>query len=107
MTILGETAFIDASTSFDDRISPTNIEGLSVGDIVASRIEPKPAGTEFEVHGKVAVLDTGGSSFNLSQLNVDCGTAILDDFNGATIAKVILGITVETDGGTIYNFIRE
>jgi hypothetical protein len=110
LVILGQTIFIDANTSFDDRITPADINGLSVGDIVevsgefnadgditASRIETKPAGTEFEIHGKIAALDTGAQSFNLSQLSVDYSSAVLDDFNASGLAN---GDFIEVKGST-------
>ena len=64
LVVLGQTVLVAADTSFDDSFSPASLDGVSIGqivevsgqfdangDIVASRIEPKPAGTQFEVHG--------------------------------------------------------
>ena len=93
LTVLGQLVHVDADTSFDDRISPASLEGLTVGDIVevsgflradgsigATRIEPKAAGGEFEVTGSVANLDTGALTFTLGGLTVDYSAAQLDDF---------------------------
>ncbi|MGB5255894.1 MAG: DUF5666 domain-containing protein, partial [Woeseiaceae bacterium] len=79
IVVLGQTVLINAETSFDDSISPAAIDGLSVDDIVevsglvdasgritATRIELKPAGTEFEVLGIVSNLDSGNSLFNIN-----------------------------------------
>ena len=95
VTVLGQLVHVDADTSFDDSISPASLEGLAVGDIVeisgflradgsigATRIEPKPAGGEFEVTGSVASLDTGALTFTLGGLTVDYSAAQLDDFPG-------------------------
>lgn len=110
LVVLGQIVLISGTTSFDDRISPANLSGLTVGDIVevsgefngdgdivASRIEPKPAGTEFEVHGTVAGLDTSAQTFTLKALTVAYGTAVLDDFGAGGIAA---GDFVEVKGST-------
>ena len=93
LTVLGQLVHVDADTSFDDRISPASLDGLTAGDIVevsgflradgsigATRIEPKAAGGEFEVTGSVANLDTGALAFTLGGLTVDYSAAQLDDF---------------------------
>ena len=64
-------------------------------NIVATRIEPKPAGTQFEVHGIVASLDTTNTFFNLYNLVVDYGSATLDNFPGSQIS---VGDFVEAKG---------
>lgn len=98
LVVLGQTVLVRAETSFDDGFSPASIEGVNVGqivevsgqfdangDIVATRIEPKPAGTQFEVHGTVAALDTANSVFMLGGLTVDYSAATLDNFPGGQI----------------------
>ncbi len=95
ITVLEQLVHIDADTSFDDSISPPSIEGIDVGDIVevsgfrradgsisATRIEPKPAGGEFEVTGIVSNL--GASTFQINALVVDFSAAQLDDFPTGT-----------------------
>jgi len=108
LVVLGQTVLVVADTSFDDSFSPASLDGVSTGqivevsgqfdangDIVASRIEPKPAGTQFEVHGTVSNHDAAAQTFNLAALVVDYGSAILDDFPGGMIAN---GDFVEAKG---------
>lgn len=109
IVVLGQTVLIDPETSFDDSISPSSIEGLSVdsiveisglvdatGRITATRIERKAAGTEFEVLGIVSNLDSNNLRFNINDLVVDYGNATLDnDFPGGQISP---GDFVEAKG---------
>jgi uncharacterized protein DUF5666 len=108
LVVLGQTVVAGPDTSFDDGFSPASLEGVSVaqivevsgqfdanGDIIATRIEPKPAGTQFEVHGTVSALDTGNMVFNLSNLVVDFSAATLDNFPGGLISD---GDFVEAKG---------
>ncbi|WP_306253299.1 DUF5666 domain-containing protein [Parvularcula sp. IMCC14364] len=96
LTILGQTVIITGTTSFDDSISPASIAGLSVNDVVevsgqfdanrdiiAFRIEPKPANSEFEVHGFIENLNATNFTFNLNSLSVDYMTALIDNDFGA------------------------
>jgi hypothetical protein len=62
---------------------------------VATRIEPKPAGSQFEVHGNVAALDDVNFTFTLGDLVVDYSNATLDDFPGGQITT---GDFVEAKG---------
>ena len=111
LVVLGQTVLISLDTSFDDSFSPASLEGVSVGqivevsgqfdangNIVATRIEPKPAGTMFEVHGTVAGLNTTAQTFNLNALVVDYSSATLDNFAGGQIAE---GDFVEAKGMTL------
>ncbi len=95
-------------TTFDDGFNPASLDGVIVtqivevsgqidanGDIVATRIEPKPAGTQFEVHGTVSALDSGNMLFNLRNLVVDFSSATLDNFAGGQISE---GDFVEAKG---------
>ena len=106
--VLGQTVLVDASTVFDDRIPTASLAGLAVGgivevsgfvhasgDILATRIEPRAAGTEFEVRGVVSELDAGARRFSLGTLRVDYANATLADFDGAGIAN---GQLVEVKG---------
>ena len=93
------------------------IDGLSVdnivevsglvaanGDITATCIELKPAGTEFEVLGIVSALDSGNMLFNINDPAVDYSGATLDnDFPGGQIND---GDFVEAKGMSL-NFDRE
>ena len=108
LVVLGQTVLVSLDTSFDDSFSPAALEGVSVGqivevsgqfdangNIVATRIEPKPAGTLFEVHGTVTGLDTTAQTFSLNALVVDYSSATLDNFVGGQIAE---GDFVEAKG---------
>jgi hypothetical protein len=118
LVVLGQTVVIGAATSFDDSIQPRSLAGLVVGDIVevsglvmadggisATRIEKKPAGSEFEVHGTVSGLDTANQSFSLNALVVDYSAAQLDDFPGGQIengqAVEAKGILLDANGALI------
>lgn len=108
MVVLGQTVLISPETSFDDSISPASIDGLNVDDIVevsglvdssgritATRIELKPAGTEFEVLGTVSNVDTANLLFNITGLVVNYSGATLDNFAGGQISN---GDFVEAKG---------
>ena len=107
LVVLGQTVAITADTSFDDGIVPASLDGLSVGDIVevsgqvdadgrivATRIELKPAGTQFELHGTVSNLDTGAMTFSLGNQVVDYSSAMMNDFSG----QIAEGDFVEAKG---------
>lgn len=109
--VLGQTVRVSPETSFDDGLSPASLEGVSTGqivevsgqfdangDIVATRIELKPAGTQYEVHGTVSALDTANMVFNLSNLIVDFSAASLDNFPSSQISN---GDFVEAKGSTL------
>lgn len=111
LVVLGQTVFVTADTSFDDSFSPASLDGVSVdqivevtgqfdanGDIVATRLEPKPAGSEYEVHGNVAALDDVNFTFTLGSLEVDYSNAMLDDFPGGQISN---GDLVEAKGTSL------
>lgn len=111
LVVLGQSVIVDSGTSFDDSFSPASLDGVNVGQlveisgqfdanggIVATRIEPKPAGTEFEVHGTVANLDTAAMAFSLNALVVDYSSAVLDDFAGGQISE---GDFVEAKGTSL------
>ena len=108
LTVLGQQVLVRAETLFDDDFSPASIEGVSLnqvvevsgqfdanGNIVASRIEPEPAGVGFEVHGFVTSLDAAALTFSLNALVVDYSGAQLDDFPGGQIRE---GDFVEAEG---------
>jgi len=111
LVVMGQTVFVTLDTSFDDSFSPASLEGVSldqivevtgqftdVSDIVATRIEPKPAGTQFEVHGTVSSLNNTNMLFNLRGLVVDFSSAIIQDFPGGQITD---GDFVEAKGMSI------
>jgi len=111
IVVLGQTVLINPETSFDDSFSAASIAGLAEGDIVevsglvdangritATRIELKPAGTEFEVLGIVSNLDSANFRFNINDLVVDYSGATLDNFSGGQIAD---GDFVEAKGMSV------
>lgn len=98
LVVLGQTILVRPGTSFDDNISPASLNGLAVTDIVevygfftatgeieATRIEKKPLGTQFEVHGTVSNHSAANFMFSINNLNVDYASALLDDFPGGQI----------------------
>lgn len=98
LVVLGQTVLVSPDTSFDNRFTPASLEGVSVAqivevsgqidannNIVATRIEPKLIGTQFEVHGTVSNLDRAFMSFNINNLVVDYSGATLDNFPGGEI----------------------
>ncbi len=108
LVVLGQTILVRPSTSFDDNISPASLNGLAVDDIVevygfftatgeieATRIEKKPLGTQFEVHGTVSNHSAANFMFSINNLNVDYTNALLDNFPGGQISD---GDFVEAKG---------
>ena len=108
LVVLGQIVLVRPETSFDDSFTTPSLEGVSVGQIVeisgqidangnvvATRIEPKPAGTQFEVHGTVSNLDAANLRFNINNLVVDYSGAALDNFPGGQIGN---GDFVEAKG---------
>lgn len=109
---LGQTVRVGAETSFDDRIQGGSLAGLAVGMIVevsglgesdgsirATRIEPKPAGTELELTGVVSAHDAFARRFSINAQVVDYSAVnLLQDFPAAGIAN---GQTVEVKGGAV------
>jgi hypothetical protein len=109
--VLGQTVLVRPETSFDDSFSPTSIDGISLGqvievsgqvdangNVVATRIELKPAATQFEVHGLVSSLDAASMVFEIHGLTVDFSSATLNDFPGGQITD---GDFVEAKGSTL------
>jgi len=111
LVVLGQTVSTGPDTSFDDNIQPASLAGLIVGDIVevsglvmadgsiaATRIEKKPAGSLFEVHGTVSNLDPVNFRFSLNALVVNYSGATLDNFPGG---QVSVGQFVEAKGSSL------
>ncbi len=111
LVVLGQRVLVSPETSFDDSFTPASLEGVSVaqivevsgqfdafGHIVATRIEPKPAGTQFEVHGAVSNLDAANMGFNINNLVVDYSGAMLNNFPGGQISD---GDYVEAKGTSL------
>jgi len=101
LVVLGQTVRVTGTTVFDDSFSNPSLAGISPGDvvevsgfpdangaIVATRIEPKPAGGEYELFGVVSALDAGARRFSLSTTLVDYASATLSNgspSNGACV----------------------
>lgn len=98
--VLGQTIEVTQETSFDDDFTDPDIEGLIIGDIVevsgtpdadgiilATRVEPEPAGTQFEVQGVVSTLDMAAQTFTINALTVDFSAAMLEDFPNGEISN--------------------
>jgi hypothetical protein len=111
LVVMGQTVLVGPDTSFDDSFAVASLEGVAIGtivevsgqynaggDIIATRIEPKPAGTQLEVHGMVSGLNGGASTFQINDLVVDYGAAMLDNFPGGQIAN---GDFVEAKGNSL------
>ena len=111
LVVLGQMVLVGPDTSFDDSFANPSLEGVNVGqivevsgqfdangDVVATRIEPKPVGSQFEVHGVIENPDGTNMTFNLSALVVDYASAMLDNFPGGQIND---GDFVEAKGMTI------
>ena len=111
LVVLGQTVIVNSATSFDVDISANSLEGLSVGDvvevsgnvdadgnIVATRIELKAPGGEFEVTGIVSNHDGGAMTFMINNLIVDYAQANLEDFDSGQPAD---GDVVEVEGSQI------
>jgi hypothetical protein len=96
---LGQTVIVNANTSFDDGFANPSLDGLVIGDIVevtgfvnangaivATRIEPKPASTQFEVTGIVSAHNSGAMTVMINALVVDYSSAVsIRDFPGGVI----------------------
>lgn len=114
--ILGRTVVVNNTTSFDDDISPSSIDGIVVGDIleisgdfnadgeiIATRVEKsddQSANNDFEIHGTVEDLDTTAMTFRLGTLTIGYSSAVLEDFDDSSIAN---GDFVEVEGTTFLN----
>lgn len=99
LIVLGQVVRVTATTLFDNSFANPSLAGIAIGsvvevsgfpngagEIVATRIEPKPAGGVFELFGVVSSLS--GTRFNLSTTVVDFATAALPDgspTNGACV----------------------
>ncbi len=101
--VMGQVVRVSATTVFDNRFATPSLAGISVGDIVevsgfpdaageivATRIEPRPAGQAFELFGVVSSL--AGTRFNVRGTVVDFAGAQVDD---GTVAN---GACVEVKG---------
>ena len=93
LSVMGQHVLVSAGTSFDSGISPASLAGITVGDILrvsgmpaatgdiqATRIERKPAGTTLRVIGTAAATDGTAKRLMINALSVDFSAASLSDF---------------------------
>jgi len=101
LVVLGQTVRVTGTTVFDDAFATPSLAGIQAGDvvevsgfpdaggaIVATRVEPKPAGGTYELFGVVSGLDANARRFSLSTTVVDYASATLSDgspSNGACV----------------------
>ncbi len=110
MVVLGQTVVVRASTSFDEDISPSSLEGLMVGDfvqvsgqingggnIVATQVELSDDTQVFEITGNVSGLNRGAMTFRIRGQDVDYSGAELLDFDG----DISNGNRVEIEGSEV------
>lgn len=108
MIVLGQRIITNLDTVFEDDISPTGLEGLSVGntveisgfrnsngDIVASYVDLEDSPDEFEVTGIAANVDTASMTFSIQDLVIDYSAAMVNDFPGGAPED---GQLVEAEG---------
>lgn len=106
LTVLGQTTIVNEETIIELLSGGNGLEDIRVGDvvevsglsdatgaIVASRIEGKAAGGEFEVNGTVANLTP--TTFSLNGLLIDFSNAEIKDFPSGMISA---GDFVEAKG---------
>ncbi len=111
LEVLGQRIITDASTVFSNDISPPELAGLLVGDVVqisgfadtlgsilATRISRASVGGELEVRGLVSNLDQASMRFNINALVIEFSMAVLEDFDGEPIAN---GLLVEAKGDAL------
>ncbi|MGQ0667077.1 MAG: DUF5666 domain-containing protein, partial [Nitrospiraceae bacterium] len=92
IVVLGQTVLIDNGTVFDNSISPQNIGGLAVGDlvevngfvkgkglIIATLIEKKTLPVTCEVSGIIENHDSGAEIFTIGGLTVAYSSAVFND----------------------------
>jgi hypothetical protein len=105
--VLGQTVRATGSTLFDESVQPADLTGLPTGalvevsgfpdaegEIVASRVDLKSAGTNLQVRGVVQALDTTAHTFRIN--------ALIVDYSGAMAATTLAnGSTVEVQGAAL------
>lgn len=106
LVVLGQPIAVNSATSFDPEFSPRSIEGLSDGDvvavsgyvnsegrIVATRIDPGSDDGDFQVRGRIENLDDAALTFDINELAVDYGQAVIE--GGSSLGN---GDLVEVSG---------
>lgn len=96
LTVLGQTVRTNAATILNgvDLLALSSGDLLEVsgsinsaGEVVATYVELLTSLSEYKAIGVVAGLDTVLQSFDLAGLEVDYGSAVLNDFDGQPLAN--------------------
>jgi hypothetical protein len=113
-TVLGQTVVVTRGTLLDSSTQPGDLSGLqagsivevsgfttSTGQIVASRIATKPAGSTLQAKGAVQSLDTGTHTFHINALVVDYSSvsSVPTLSNGSVV--VVQGNTLNGSGALV------
>jgi hypothetical protein len=104
--VLGQTVRVTGSTLFDESVQPADLTGLqagtlvevsgfpdAAGEIVASRLDLKAAGTSLQVKGIVQALDTTAHTFRVN--------ALIVDYSGVMSASLANGSAVMVQGAAL------
>jgi hypothetical protein len=104
LVVLGQTVRITGSTLFDDSLQPADLTSLQTGslvevsgftngagEIVASRVDLKSAGSNLQVKGVIQALNTTAHTFRINALTVDYS-------NSSTMPTLANGSLVEVQG---------
>ena len=113
-TVLGQTVVLTDGTLLDSSTQPADLSGLQIGNvvevsgfanatgqIVASRIATKAAGSTLQVKGAVQSLDTVARTFQINALVVDYSSVSAAPTlkNGAIV--VVQGTTLNGTGALV------
>ena len=107
LVVLGQTVQITGSTLFDDSLQPADLTSLQTGafvevsgfangagEIVASRVDLEPAGSNLQVKGAINALNTAAHTFQINSLTVDYSAS-------STMPALSNGSVVEVQGTTL------
>jgi hypothetical protein len=111
LVVLGQRVRVTGSTLFDEGVRPADLTGLqagsfvevsgfanAAGQIVASRVDLKSAGSHLQVKGAVEALDAAAHTFHINALIVDYGASPPSTTlaNGSVV--VVQGATLTSTG---------
>jgi hypothetical protein len=107
LVVLGQTVRVTGSTLFDDTLQPADLTSLQIGslievsglsngagEVVASRVDLKSAGSNLQVKGTIGSLNTIAHTFSINALTVDYSTS-------STMPTLANGNIVEAQGATL------
>jgi hypothetical protein len=108
LTVMGQIVRLGPDTRYSADIDPATLEGLAAGDrarisgyvdaagnIRATRVESADAGWPLQVTGEVSGHDIANLLFDINQLAVDYGNAMVIDLRGGAPSN---GMTVRVIG---------